>query len=902
MLTFLKKLTLISFLFCFVLLGIYYFLFSTTNLQDEDVTPPPLKKSEKKKTSILGTQVKNVGTNAVEDFYKDSSGSLPVDPDFDSDPGEICGNGKSFYYTSKPPKKPVPEGWVTPPLPGADPEYVGPAPEDPFKESPYAMPSSKRVLARPAIMDLKEPIFIDEVVKVVRNSTQKIALVSESDLDPSLMTLKERVVPLKRSRLHTKDDVGLASELKKTGIEFILIDKTRPEVSPWIEEKFSYMHIRLRDGLETDWFHPVVIGSGFNLYRIAPPFTLSKKEKNDLSKYARKLLNGEESSPPSLNPSKKALGASYYRAIVSLRKRDVPGLKGRKLVKRISKGKSVSEAIKVSSEKIRKDWNKIIGSNSKAVSVNSLPKSISEALDTMEIEIELIYDMAIITDRKVHNLVWNLELGLHGALVWKNKELHYLEPSYAVQMESKSPVQFLEQTLKKRKLKEFLRKPKKKSNYWRKAVLHESAWERDQNIRFGRFRTFHWVEENNKERNIVELYRGVPLRKMEEVTKDSLVNSLVLGASWLMKHQTPDGQYAYKYTPTNKPEKRWEAGGNIVRHALNPYTLLMVNKITPDPAYVESAKRGIEFTLTFLREKDGRCVVCHRDTPARYYNAKIGTVAVTILSILKLGEIADISEYHEVLKCFGEALLYMQDKNGHYRQYDVPVDHPYYGAESTIAPGEIIFALSRMYTYFKDERYKASIDLALPWYIKAWRLLQKQTTKEGIYNEEDRTNLIGIVPWLVTAMNDLYLSTKDEKYADLAFEQQDWIDDTFFYYPDRSRYPDYVGASFKIHWELPAINSCQYAEGAAAAYNLGRHTNKKDLDRMREVVMESMRFCLQLQFDSYGSTYFTPIPEEVMGGYRYTLGHLRLRNDYSYHAMAAIAQAVEYLREDDFDG
>jgi hypothetical protein len=37
-----------------------------------------------------------------------------------------------------------------------------------------------------------------------------------------------------------------------------------------------------------------------------------------------------------------------------------------------------------------------------------------------------------------------------------------------------------------------------------------------------------------------------------------------------------------------------------------------------------------------------------------------------------------------------------------------------------------------------------------------------------------------------------------------------------------------------------------------------------------------------------------------MGAYRYTLGHLRLRNDYNYHAMAAIAQAVEYLEAEDY--
>jgi hypothetical protein len=66
------------------------------------------------------------------------------------------------------------------------------------------------------------------------------------------------------------------------------------------------------------------------------------------------------------------------------------------------------------------------------------------------------------------------------------------------------------------------------------------------------------------------------------------------------------------------------------------------------------------------------------------------------------------------------------------------------------------------------------------------------------------------------------------------------------------------------------------------------------------VVVHGMRFCLQLQYDGYDTTFFLPVPEEAMGGYRYTLGHLRLRNDYNYHAMAAIAQGVEYLEWDDY--
>jgi hypothetical protein len=247
-----------------------------------------------------------------------------------------------------------------------------------------------------------------------------------------------------------------------------------------------------------------------------------------------------------------------------------------------------------------------------------------------------------------------------------------------------------------------------------------------------------------------------------------------------------------------------------------------------------------------------------------------------------------------------EEMLYMQDPNGHYWQYDVPPDHPYFGAESTIHAGEFIFVLARLNSYYKnDDRFKIACDKAIEFYMKQWRKSVDERTPNGIYDEEHRVNLIGIVPWLVTAMQDLYKNTGDKKYADLGFEAQDWIDDEFFWWLNRAQYPDYVGASFKVHRELPAVNSCQYAEGAAAAYDIAKRTGK-NIEKRRQVVVHSMRYCLQVQFDGYGSTFFLPVPEEAMGGYRYTLGHTRLRNDYNYHAMAAIAQAVENLEPDDY--
>ena len=692
----------------------------------------------------------------------------------------------------------------------------------------------------------------------------------------------------------------VAKQLLAQGVSFVVVDRTRPYARPWIEETMTSIRLRLRDAVPMAWFHPVVLGSGYAMFRVASPFDIPKHIKRRMTARVRAIITGQEPDAFDVPLATDAVGDTEHRVVVSLRWRAEAGLKGRKLTKKMAHGSTLLAALDDAAKRLRGDWENIRSrvTGDRTISVSSVPADIKQALSKMEIEIDVLYDMCALTDRAPANLLWYLELGLEGLSLRGDGTFMYLEPSYAVHMEMNSEMIFLEKMLMKNGLDQFLREPKKKRNRIRGKVLYETPWLRDKEYRFGRFRTENWIETPGGT-DIVELYRGVPLKTIWDVSRASLVRSLEMGADWLMENQSPDGQYAYKYTPTNRPGKRWTAGGNIVRHALNPYTLLMVNKIKPDPEYVESAKKGIEFTLKFLRRQGNRCVICHRDPPARYYNAKLGTVAVTILSILKLGDVTDISEYDDVLKCLGEELLHVQDKNGHYWQYDVPEDHPYYGAESTIAPGEFIFALSRMYTHYKDERYKESVDRALPFYMKAWRKLLKERTREGVYDEEHRVNLIGIVPWLVTAMNDLHTTTGDDRYAQIAFEQQDWIDDEFFWYLNRSQYPDYAGSAFKVHRELPAINSCQYIEGAAAAYDLAKRVGKNE-ELRRQVVVHGMRFCLQTQFDSYGSTFFLPVPKEAMGGYRYTIGHLRLRNDYSYHAMAAIAQAVEYLNPDDY--
>ncbi len=839
----------------------------------------------------------------VEAHFQDKSGSIPVAEDFDVDPGEIRGNGKTYYCTSKPPKKPIPIGWDAPPRPGSDPNYEGPSPFDAFKESPYAMPSPKVTLAREHIRDGKDDGLLKEIKKAVGPGDSKIGFLSDRPLRSQLKELAARTMELDPSLFDVNDDEKLAGVMEANEITYVLVDRTSPQIKPWIEEKMDTVRVRMRDAVSISWFHPVILGSGYALFKRGAPFDIAASEKRRLTKRARMLLMGEESADNTIVVSKDVVGDSQHRVIVSLRKRSEPKLKGRKLIRRMAHDETLVGALDKASERIRKDWGSMRRLADKSYGA-SISADIRKEMEQMEIEIDVLYDICNLTDRRPSQLLWYVELGLEGLMVREktgDKAVSYLEPSYAVHMEISKEVVFLERLFMKSNLNQFLRTAKnKKIARTRPRVVNEGSWQRDHDYAFQRFRTKSWIERPQKDGgDIVELYRGVPLKTIWDVTRSSLVRSLELGAHWLTTNQTKDGQYAYKYTPNNKPGKRWMAGGNIVRHALNPYTLLMVNKIKQDPEYVESAKRGIEFTLKFLRYQGDRCAICHRDPPARYYNAKLNAVAVTVLSILKLGDVADISEYEDVLECMANEILYMQDKNGHFWQYDVPPDHPYFGAESTIHAGEFIFVLARLYSHYKDEKFKDACDRAIVFYMKQWRKMLDERTPHGIYDEEHRVNLIGIVPWLVTAMQDLYKTTGDQKYADLGFETQDWIDNEFFWWMKRAQYPDYVGASFKVHRELPAVNSCQYAEGAAAAYDIAKRTGK-NVEQRRQVVVHSMRYCLQLQYEDYDNMFFLPVPEEALGAYRYTLGHLRLRNDYNYHAMAAIAQAVEYLEPEDY--
>ena len=817
-------------------------------------------------------------------YYAHRSGCVPERDSYEGAP--VLGGSGS-------PRGHIPPGWQRPPPIGSDPDYMGPEPTAPMRFSPYAMSTSKRVRRRRLPRDNGDPAMAEAVLHVMQGVEGRVGYLG-NDPGDRFEDLGDRMRDVDDRLFAGNDPSPIAERLLGEGFSWLLVSSREPVPVPWMATDVDGLRIRLRDALPLSHFHPVIFSRSHVLYRIAPPMELAQSDMQRITEWVRDRLADEAAPPLGIERSTASVGRNEHRAIISLRARRHSRVIGRRVVSASESGSTLEEALAHTVERIQRDWDEARAEAIDRFRV-TFDRDLSEAIGEMELEVEIVDRMCHIIDRDVGRLLWQFELGIEGMYFERGERFSYMSPATPIQRASGDNFRGERGMLDK-----FLEWNALQQDDWLEPGRPGTARGRYASD-FGRFETHHWLE-RGPGGEIVVLYRNVPLVTIADVSRDNLIRSLRLGAMWLVNNQLDDGQFRYRYKPLEENNRRrWIRGNNIVRHALNPYTLLLVNRVAPDERLVESARRGLAYTIEHIRhEREGeRCYVWHQDVPAPYENAKMGTVAVTILSILAMADAMDISEYEEILICLANELVYVQDRNGHFRQYDVPDEHEYYGCENSIFPGEMQLALARVYTHTGDERYRQAFSRAFDFYRQWWAANVSRRTRDGVYNEEDRMNLVGFVPWNVMALNEMHRQTGEQHYADFAFELQNWMDDTFFFDPERTSYPDYMGSYYKHHAELPAINSSGYTEGAAAAYDLALRTGR-DVERRRRTLIHGVRFAMQIQYEGYATSYYVPNPRTAMGGFRYNLNFSRSRNDYSYHAMSALAQAVAFLRAQDY--
>jgi len=728
-----------------------------------------------------------------------------------------------------------------------------------------------------------DPGMLPFVIRALEGYDGRIGFLGErADGDRRFGPLEARITSVDSGPFQGRTSVAALAALREAEARYLIVTTLDPEIAPWPSDHDTTLQVMLRDGVPTPRFHPVVIGRAHILYRVGDPAEIDDAQRRSITGYLRAQLGGPRAEGSLAAPPDEPFRGvdGQVRVVVALRPSVGSCRGGRAISRRTGSGRTIRAALDDVASQIRRDWRRARG---RSDCTGDHPSVLAEGLSTVTIQVELVHRMATISDRAEDRLYYLVELGREGVWLRRGRNTWLLTPTQTIHRAVENAEAMVERL-----------------GRWNDQPAN--AW-RDDGYEFGRFETLAWVElEPGDAGSIRELYRGVPLVRMADITRESVVDALVQGARFLARHQTERGEYRYLYRPLRtSQETRWAEGNNIVRHTLCPLVVIRAHHLQPDPELLASARRAIDYPLSFLRRDGDRCHVWYQDQDSPRHNAKMGTVAGLVMSIVELHAIGeDISDYRDELECLGNQIMAMLGEDGEFVHYDVPAGHPFHGRHNTIYPGELMLALARLHDFTGEARYREGFDRAMQFQRDWFHRLRSETTEDGIYDERHRVDLISFEPWGIMALDDMHRQhPDDDRYPEVAFELVDFVDGFFQFDLDRAQYADYLGSYFKTQQELPAINSCGYSEGAAAAYSIALRTGER-VEERRQALLFGIRFVMQLQYHSDRSLFYMLDPEAAEGGFRYNLSYSRVRNDYMYHAMNALAVAAATFRPEDY--
>jgi len=514
---------------------------------------------------------------------------------------------------------------------------------------------------------------------------------------------------------------------------------------------------------------------------------------------------------------------------------------------------------------------------------------LAEEVDELIIDLHRLTERTDVLTRDDEDLKAIWEMGIDGAILYDvagsspSKRIAYFPGSVAYTRSYREPDRMLRHAAKEHY--QSVNRP------WK-----------DSTNSLEKFRAIHY--QDDPERGVQELFRGVPPVPMDLVDIQALEESLELASEWYMQNMAPtvelphnlrydDGQVTYKYWPA---ENRYSNEYNLVRHTLATWNLVQGYNITGREEFLEGAESALDWTLRYRVDEGDMSFIRYNN------NVKLGSVVVGLMGIIDLARATGTTEYDDLMVRFGNFTLFMQEDSGKFDPYYVPDDHPYANETNDIVPGEALLALMMLHEYTGDDKWLAPAEKYFDYYIPWWnkRVVKRQDTGTwpmSIYDNQTRLDLVQFGPWTVMAANAYHKATGDERAASFALEVGRWMIDSYGWMPDNSPWPDYIGGYYKMPGELPAMQAFCYAEGTAAAYKLALRYRAEEVAYFEEATRAAARFALVMQFDD-NQTYAFSRPEMVRGGTRYAMNETKVRIDYVYHAFSAVYQYLEAAKTD----
>ena len=353
---------------------------------------------------------------------------------------------------------------------------------------------------------------------------------------------------------------------------------------------------------------------------------------------------------------------------------------------------------------------------------------------------------------------------------------------------------------------------------------------------------------------------GFRLVELDQVLPDRLSGSALQAAAWLLRHQRPDGSFAYEFSPS---EQAWSPFDQLVRQCGCAWAIAMVARLTRDRKIGEAAARAIGGILERHLRRDGPGRLFYLED--MYGEAKLGAIPLLLLAISELG--ASLRVTRETVEQLTASLLAVQAPDGRFettaRGLELEGSETYYA-------GQIVLALARRYGIRPRTRLRAVVERSLLHYRERWA------------DEAERD--LSFTTWMIQACDQWHALLGDEAAREYAYEMADWA--LREQHGADAAHPLWVGA----FQDTPGIGTAAYSEGIASALAIAQRAGDAErAERYRSALLLSMRFLLSLSID--GAEHALVGGVEHVGGVRSALHRSGLRCDNAQHYLMAMLRA-----------
>lgn len=389
-----------------------------------------------------------------------------------------------------------------------------------------------------------------------------------------------------------------------------------------------------------------------------------------------------------------------------------------------------------------------------------------------------------------------------------------------------------------------------------------------------------------------ELVRGlVPVRVLDRALVRQRVEQ---GKEYLFRvidTTHPDGRGGvHKYY--HAPEDRFEPRLHTIYTASLVYTLLGLRAIDDDeriPAHIENSTA---FLLSMQSRGSGPADESHGgffysydlETGAPEQKLVVGTTAKTIFTLLALHRSTADDKYMESARLAADWLLRMQNRDGSIKPFLVRHDDrwAYPQKESLLYTGQVLSALSRMYTATRDTQYLDAADLTA-------RRLMHQVSKQGCYLGDDyrKPNPISS-SWAILSLFDFLRATGNRRAGDVAFRCADEL--------LRRQIDNPRDAYRHGRWRrsLSSSGNGWLSEVYAELYRHCRDNQGKRCERYEQAIVKSLRYVAQHTYTP-ASAFAARNPDAAMGGLFWNTSEPYVRTDAVCHAMNAYIAMLEHF-------